>query len=283
MRKRISNVVAGAATRRAFDHVLIIMFENQYRGYVMQNPYMRRLARQGIQLGNYFGVMHPSQTNYIASIAGALCNVTSDGPPQPLIPERTIVDLIEEAPGGLRWKAYMDSYVRQATPWTTSFMPEDAYPYCIKHNPFSSFSLIVRNEERWKRIDNEAALFADLLNGELPEYAWFTPNVWNDGHWLDGTCEDPNPRAPVLVDQLARWLEEFFTRLCFPGPDSHLPARTLVVVTFDKSTSKPIMSLISRSSYDGPNQIYTVLLGDGIEPGFEEEGYNHYSYCARSR
>jgi hypothetical protein len=37
---------------------------------VLGNPYMRRLARQGIQLGNYFGVMHPSQTNYIASIAG---------------------------------------------------------------------------------------------------------------------------------------------------------------------------------------------------------------------
>jgi len=42
---------------RAFDHVLIIMFENMYRDYVPGNPYMRRLARQGIQLGNFFGVM----------------------------------------------------------------------------------------------------------------------------------------------------------------------------------------------------------------------------------
>jgi hypothetical protein len=73
-------VVVDNAKRRAFDHILIIMFENQYRGYVMENAFMRRLARQGIQLGNYFGVMHPSQTNYIASIAGELCNVTSDNP-----------------------------------------------------------------------------------------------------------------------------------------------------------------------------------------------------------
>src|SRR5215469_16506502 len=93
---------------RAFDHILIIMFENQYRGYVLGNPYMRRLARQGIQLGNYFGVMHPSQTNYIAAIAGELCNVTNDDQP-PLLAQRTIVDLIEEAPGRLRWKAYMES------------------------------------------------------------------------------------------------------------------------------------------------------------------------------
>ena len=263
-------------SRRAFDHVLVIMFENQYRSYVLQNPYMRRLAREGIQLGNYFGVMHPSQTNYIASIGGALYNVTSDGVPPP-IEERTIVDLIEEAPGRLQWKAYMDSYVPAAAPWTPSFHPIDAPPYYIKHNPFSSFSNIVRNEARWRKIENEAALFSDVLNGTFPEYAWFTPNIWNDGHWIDGTEEESNPRAPVLVDQVARWLEDFFARLRFPGPHTHLPPRTMVVVTFDEADFEADYLPEQASAYDGPNQVYTVLLGDGIEPGFEEEGYNHYS------
>ena len=130
---------------------------------------------------------------------------------------------------------------------------------------------------RWKRIGNEADLFADLLNGELPEYAWFTPNIWNDGHWLNGTKTDPDPRAPVLVDQLAGWLEGFFTRLRFPGPESRLPPGTLVVVTFDESDFEADYRPNLASTYDGPNQIYTVLLGDRIRPGFEEEGYNHYS------
>jgi hypothetical protein len=261
---------------RAFEHILVIMFENQYRGYVLANPYMRRLARRGIQLGNYFGVMHPSQTNYIASIAGELCNVTSDNR-APLLSQRTIVDLIEEAPGRLRWKAYMESYVPNAVPWKPGFRPQDASPYFIKHNPFSSFSSIIGNQDRWQQIDNEAGLFADLLNGDFPEYAWFTPNIWNDGHWIDGTDIDPNPRAPVLVDQMSRWLEGFFDRLRFPGPDSYLPPRTLVVVTFDESDFESDYQPDLASSYDGPNQIYTVLLGDEIEPGFEAEGYNHYS------
>ncbi|HTR85267.1 MAG TPA: alkaline phosphatase family protein [Reyranella sp.] len=261
---------------RAFDHVLVLMFENQYRGYVLGNPYMRRLARRGVQLGNYFGVMHPSQTNYIASIAGELCNVTSDNRP-PLLPQRTIVDVLEEAPGRLRWKGYMESYVAGTTPWTPTFTPGELPPYFVKHNPFSSFANIVRNHERWTRIDNEAALFADLLNGEFPEYAWFTPNIWSDGHWIEGTDIDPKPRAPVLVDQLARWLEGFFNRLRFPGPRSHLPPRTLVVVTFDESDFEADYEPDLASTYDGPNQIYTVLLGDGLAPGFEEEGYNHYS------
>src|SRR5262249_35224259 len=150
-------------------------------------------------------------------------------------------------------------------------------PYYVKHNPFASFSRIVSREERWRRVQDEAALFADLLNGELPEYAWFTPNIWNDGHYADGTYHDTKPRAPALVDQLSRWLEGFCGRLRFPGPRSHLPPRTLVVLTFDEADFESDWEAGNASSYDGPNQIYTVLLGDMIRGGREEEGYNHYS------
>jgi hypothetical protein len=73
------------SAERVFDRVLVVMFENQYRSYLLDNPFFRRLARQGIQLGNYNGVMHPSQTNYIAAIAGELCGVSQDDPPRPLL------------------------------------------------------------------------------------------------------------------------------------------------------------------------------------------------------
>lgn len=62
----------------------------------MQRRRAFELAQQGRVLRNSFGVMHPSQTNYIASIAGELCNVTSDEAPPPLT-QRTIVDLIEDS------------------------------------------------------------------------------------------------------------------------------------------------------------------------------------------
>lgn len=261
--------------RRVFDHVLILMFENEFRGYALQNPYLRRLARQGIDLCGYSGVMHPSQTNYIASVAGELCNVTYDTPITPLLQQRTIVDLIEEA--GLGWKGYMQSYCAEAQPWTSQLVPTDQPPYYVKHNPFGSFARIVSSQDRWRRVQDEAAFFADVLNGELPEYAWFTPNIWSDGHYADGTYAAPNPRAPALIDQLARWLEGFFGRLRFPGPRSHLPPRTLVVVTFDESDFESAWQPADASTYDGPNQVYTVLLGDMIQPGREEEGYNHYS------
>lgn len=262
---------------RIFDHILIIMFENQYRGYVMENPYMRHLAARGIDMANYFGCMHPSQTNYIASLAGELCNMTDDDPPPSLLKQRNVVDLIEESPYNLTWKAYMDSYIPANTPWSPDLVPKDQYPYVIKHDPFTSFENIVRNEKRWHRIQNEADFWADLLNDDFPNYAWFTPNMWNDGHYLDGTQSAPKERAPALVDQLAAWLEGFFAKLRFPGPDSHLPPNTLVVVTFDEADFESAYEAGKKYTYDGPNQIYTVLLGDGIEPGTIEEGYNHYS------
>lgn len=269
---------------RVFDHILVIMFENQYKSYVMENEYFRGLAKQGIEMANYFGVMHPSQTNYISSIAGELCNMTDDNPPPTgLLPQRTIVDLIEESPYNLDWKAYMDSYIPQNQPWSSTLQPKDEYPYMIKHNPFSSFERIVRNEARWNKVQNEAALYSDLLNGTLPAYSWFTPNMWNDGHYLDGTIEgDPQPkeRAPILVDQAAAWLEGFFGSLGFPGPNSHFPPNTLVVVTFDEADFEALYDPATKAKYfyDGPNQIYTTLLGDMIEPGgVAYEGYNHYS------
>ncbi len=270
-------------SNRVFDHVLVIMFENQYRSYVMENQYFNGLAQQGIDMANYFGVMHPSQTNYISSIAAELCNMTDDNPPPSLLPQQTIIDLIEASPYNLDWRAYMDSYIPQNQPWSPTLAPTNDYPYDIKHNPFSSFENIVRDEKRWNKIQNEATLYSDLLNGTLPAYSWFTPNMWNDGHYLNGTTDkDPQPveRAPVLVDQAATWLEGFFASLKFPGPDSHLPPNTLVVVTFDEADFEALYDPASKFKYfyDGPNQIYTVLLGDMIQPGgVAYEGYNHYS------
>lgn len=263
---------------RAFEHILIIMFENQYRSYVMQNAYFRGLAQQGIELPNFFGVMHPSQTNYIASTAGELCNVTQDDRPAPL-PQRTIVDLIEESPYNLTWRAYMESYIPSQQPWTPNLIPKDAFPYVIKHNPFSSFKSILENEQRWNKIQSDADFWKDLLNGTLPHYAWFTPNMWSDGHYLNGeSSANPNiPRAPSLVDQAATWLEGFFRALRFPGPDSHLPPKTLVVVTFDEADFEAEWDKDKKYTYDGPNQIYTVLLGDMLNTGVETEAYNHYS------
>jgi hypothetical protein len=293
--------------RRAFERVVIIVFENEFRSYVMANPFMRALAAQGIELANYFGVMHPSNTNYVASLAGEICNVSQDPLyytflPAPVKPQpgpepfsqKTIVDSIAEK--GLEWRAYMESYSTVDFPPSLAPVSDssgkvevpasvhqtilDYPPYLNMHNPFVRFSSIVNDEKQWKRIATSYDFLRDALDGTLPAYSWFTPDIWNCGHWMYGTYQEPDQRAPFLVNQLATWLESFFGVLAFPGPKSRLPKGTLVVVTFDEADYNDSYEKVRGfdGSYDGPNQIYTVLLGDMIKPRrIEHEGYNHYS------
>jgi hypothetical protein len=163
-------------------------------------------------------------------------------------------------------------------PWADGLVPRDDYPYVVKHNPFSSFAGVVSSQARWERIVGDPQLWIDVKAGELPEYAWLTPDMWNDGHYVRGTTKEPPQRAPELVDQAAQWLEWFFATLRFPGPESLLPPRTLVVVTFDESDFEAACEVRQKYTYDGPNQIYTVLLGDVVQARtVEREGYNHYS------
>lgn len=307
--------------KKAFDKVLIVMFENQYRSYVMQDAYMEKLASAGCNMTNYFGAFHPSQTNYLASISGEVCGVTDDTPPASPLMQETITNLMQP-PNGIQkatWKAYMEAYPNE--PWnkaweTPNYPPSEEpiteYPndginlfrYARKHNPFSSYYDIQSSEEKWSNIQDEYAFWKDVYGHTLPEYAWFTPDIWNDGHYLYNTGIAPNPRLP-LVTQLSAWLEQVFLGhpdtsrvqggtkfgldkiglnldldLVMTDPkkayaQSNIPEGTLVVITFDEADYD---AEGYDTNYDGPNQIYTVLLGDMITPGSSiETPYNHYS------
>lgn len=304
--------------KKPFDRVITVMFENQYRNYVIQNPFLKKLASAGADMTNYFGAFHPSQTNYLASFAGEICAVTNDTPPaQPLLQE-TLVDLLEAQ--NLSWKAYMEAY--PGDPWKsvwanptypetdqplTQYPPADAAElsrYYRKHNAFASFHNVQKSEERWNKIVSDTEFWKDVTNKTLPEYSWFTPDIWNDGHYLYNTHIDTNPRTQ-LVPQLSAWLEHVFlgnietsdiqggvatglktlglnldVDLLLTNPkkawtESNVPAGTLLVVTFDEADYD---AEGYDTNYDGPNQIYTVLLGDMIEPGTTiATPYNHYN------
>jgi hypothetical protein len=235
---------------RAFDRVFIVMLENQLESTVRQNAYMRALAARGARLTEYYGVSHPSQPNYVAAIAG-LPLVTDDRPQDLSGP--TIVDLLEAK--GRSWKAYLEN------------LPEDKSAavsadrlYFRKHNPFVSFDTIRQDPARLARIVDAAELQADVCAGTLPDYAWYTPNIQNDGHSPPGLADGA---YAAEVDYLARWLEGFLSPLL---ANPTFMSKTLVVVTFDESVP-----------YDD-NHVYTTLLGEMVPPGtVVADRFDHYS------
>jgi hypothetical protein len=213
--------------KKPFDRVITVMFENQYRNYVIQNPFFKKLASAGADLTNYFGAFHPSQTNYIASLAGEVCGIVDDEPPVKPLMQETLVDLLEAKK--VSWKAYMEAYPmdQDRDTWNKAWKspdypakdaPIDQYPpsggknlsrYYRKHNAFASFHSIQKTEERWNKIVDDHTLWYDMKHKQLPEYSWFTPDIWNDGHYLYNTQIDTNPRTQ-LVPQQATWLEHVF-------------------------------------------------------------------------
>ncbi len=304
--------------KKPFDRIITVMFENQYRNYVIQDPFLKKLAAAGADMTNYFGAFHPSQTNYLASLAGEICGVTNDTPPAAPLPQETLVDLLETK--NVSWKAYMEAY--PGDPWKeiweketypTSDQPINQYPlknsknlsrYYRKHNAFASFHTIQKDKNRWNKIVSDINFWKDVSNQSLPEYSWFTPDIWNDGHYLYNTHIDTNPRTQ-LVPQLSAWLEHVFLGniesdkleggvatgettiglnldidLLLTNPakawaQSNIPKGTLLVITFDEADFN---AMGYDTNYDGPNQIYTVLLGDMITPGTViSTPYNHYN------
>lgn len=301
---------------RVFDRIVLVMFENQYRSYTLRDPFLDKLRRAGMDLGNYFGCFHPSQTNYIASLFGEVCAVTNDDPPASPLIGRTLVDALEEK--GLSWKAYMEAYPGE--PWNPAWQdagydasqqPIGKYPdtgqplasYFRKHNAFASAHAVQKDPERWAKIVDDGQFWSDVMQGTLPDYSWFTPDIWNDGHYVYNTHLEPQPRTR-LIPQLSNYLEYVFfgdlpvdqitcnaaqgvtniglnlnIDLLLSDPDaawaqSRVPKGTLIVVTFDEADFNAVGY---DTNYDGPNQVYTVLLGDMIPPGTSSaQPLNHF-------
>jgi hypothetical protein len=235
---------------KAFDRVFIIMLENELEAVVRQNAYMQGLEARGARLSDYHGVTHPSQPNYVASIAG-LPMVTDDGDHD--LTGTTLVDLL--AAKGVSWKAYLEDL-----PDDKSISVSADGLYYRKHNPFISFDGIRNDPERLARVVNARELDADLQSGRVPQYAWYTPNIQNDGHSPPGV---PPGQYTQDVDFLARWLEGFLTPLL---ASPAFMKGTLVVITFDESVPY------------ADNHVYTTLLGDMVAAGtVVPDRFDHYS------
>jgi phosphatidylinositol-3-phosphatase len=69
---------------RHLDHVFVIMMENHYIGQILGNPnapYITTYAATANLATNYFGVGHPSLTNYLETVGGSNFGIINDDSP----------------------------------------------------------------------------------------------------------------------------------------------------------------------------------------------------------
>lgn len=222
---------------RLFEHVVIVVLENQDYADVIRNSVFRKIARKGRVFSRFVGTFHPSYPNYLAMIGGRYFDTVSDelkviGPAQ-----ATVVNELEAK--GLTWAAYAERY-----PGKCFLGAEDGSAlYQRKHVPFLSFASITEQQQRCEHIVD----LASFDWKQLPNYAFVTPDMCNDGH-NDRNC----PGAKTQIGRAGRWLSQF---LAPPLREPRILDDTLVVITFDES-----------SRYDR-NHIFTAFLGAMVKTG----------------
>ena len=258
-----------------FDHVLIVVMENQDYDSSIQDDLLKSLATKGVSFSNFGNLFHHSYPNYLAMIAGSDFNthkrINSDG--QKDFPadndHRSIANL-------LNWKNYAEGYPASPTD-QKPFLDDDKRKtkYARKHVPFLSFQEVqaksFRNVVGVDPNDKNNAFVTDIRNfvadpqkHPLPEYMFYSPNLDNDGH-------DPYWSPRQGLQKSSAWLKTFLTSWLNFDPATGLPKddalkRTLVVLTYDESEGNK-----------KPERIYTVFLGDMVKPQEVSTPYNHYS------
>jgi len=233
---------AEAAAGLLFDRVFLMVLENTDFDQAMRAPYLRHLTTRGGLLTDFHAITHPSYPNYLALVTGSTLGIR-DNRPQDL-EATSLVDLLE--PAGVSWKVYAENLPAPCFRGASS--PDGLY--VRKHEPYISLRPIQRNPARCARIVNAAQLSLDLAQEAMPQYSLYVPNLRHDGH-------------ATGVREADAWLQAFLPPLL---SDPHFRRRSLLVVTFDEDSGSV------------GNHIYTVLVGEMVQPGASNgRWYNHYS------
>jgi hypothetical protein len=222
-----------------FDRFLVIVLENTDYSEAVADPYLKSLAKKGALFSNFHGNFHPSYANYLAMVGGDYFGTFLDV--QATIDRATIADLLE--PRGLTWKNYAEGYPGNC------FLGDTHARYARKHVPFLSFKNIQDDPERCANVVPAQQFVRDFADGTVPNYAFYSPNMDNDGHDTD-------------LPTASAWLKELLEPL-LANPE--FMERTVIQITFDES----------KSYFH--NHIYTLFLGGPVKQGFLENRWtDHY-------
>ena len=264
------------------QHVFVIMMENTGIEALLNNPnapWINQAVQTYGVAGNYYGVTHPSQPNYIAATAGTRAGVPDDNDVTVDLPN--IVDQLESHHKS--WKGYMESY-SLCTNKLASACGNQLYER--KHNPFISFLDVQNDPSRVAKLVDLSQLDTDLATNHVPDYSWISPNQCHDMHGRGGggssdPCDFSNEQLLIQAGDtfLANTVGEIMSSKAW-GPNS------VIFITWDESdfTGSPTDFGFgdTRGCCDanpGGGHVLTIVISGHHEHQARASftPYNHYS------
>ena len=238
------------------QHVLIVLEENTDYGDVCgpnntSMPFLCGLKNQGSFSSNYYSPTHPSIGNYndlgwgVVTTNDDACDPNTCGFPYTA---GNIVRAVEVA--GKTWKGYAENLP------STCYFGGDSGEYAVRHTPIPYVSDVQSNcLNRYVAFEDPNLGFAhDLAQNTLPNFAFITPNLCDDGH----DCTLPGSSTPGV------WLQNNVLQpLLSTGHLNPTTGDTVVIVTFDESNS---------DNTNGGGLVYWFMLGKGVKQNYQSTG-----------
>jgi phospholipase C len=193
-----SGSVAADSSRtdlKNYQHVFVIMMENTGYNALIGNPNAPWVNAAASTYGlatSYFGVVHPSQPNYVAATAGIQGNDSDD---DETLSVPNIVDQLESH--GKTWRAYMQSLSLCGANKLAHACGDQLYER--KHNSFVSFADVQSSPARMANVVDLSQLSTDIAAGTVPDYVWISPDQCNDMHGRStaGACNFGNVQGLI--------------------------------------------------------------------------------------
>ncbi|KAG6849127.1 hypothetical protein H0H93_011074 [Arthromyces matolae] len=256
---------------KVFNRIIHIWLENTDFSAAASDPNLAALAKKGLLLSEYFSVTHPSQPNYVASVAGEYFGMNSDD--NVVIPSNvsTIADLLEDK--GISWAEYQEDMPSSGF-IGNSPNAAGASDYMQKHNPLISFANTQSNPSRLANIKNFTLFQQDLAANALPQWIFITPNM---SEWIPKflsiylmTRPTANDGHDTSVTVAGTWVNSWLTPL-LSNPNFN-DDKTLIVLTFDECSSTL------------GNRVFALVLGNALPSNLvgttDSNFYTHYSSIA---
>ena len=241
----------------AFDHIYVIVFENEESGSVIGSqkaPYINQLSRSFGLATNYDAVDHPSQPNYVALWSGSTQGVKDDRVHR--IDAVTLGDQLEAS--GKSWMVYAQNLPIGGsaseplcyTGATASGGPDGDGTYARKHNPAVSFV----------DVSNDAARCA----AHMSDFNHFDPAAANLELIVPNLCNDMHDCGVTAGDA---WLK------------SWLPDHLLNTLTWQSTNNAVFITWDEGSSNaGGGGNVATIVISKNTPAGYVSDvPHTHYS------
>jgi acid phosphatase len=198
-----------------FDHVVLVVEENEGAEDVIGNPampYLNRLASQYGLATEYYANTHPSIGNYFMLTVGRI--VTNSDTYSGIVTDDNIVRQLLAA--GKTWKSYAEDLP------SVGYTGGDTGRYARRHNVFALLSDVVNSPTQVRNLVPFTQFSADLSASALPNYSFVVPNLCNDGH-----------DCPLEIAD--GWLQSNIGQLF---ASSQFQRDGLLIIVFDEATDR---------------------------------------------